>query len=273
MINLAIFSPNQNAYSETFIQAHKALPFNIFFYYGGYIPTHLEGKTHLLKTRFQQISYKIRHRLGKKLSPKELALKSSLKQNDIHIILAEYGPTAAECLNVVKSLNIPLIAHFHGFDASVKDVIERYQPEYKFLFSYATYVIAVSVKMQKELLALGCPKSKLILNPCGPKEAFSSIAPNLSSKQFVAVGRFVDKKAPYASILAFKKAHAVYPDIRLVMAGDGPLLNTCENRKKWRFRGYTRWYLGSTIRRFASYFNFTCWNTRCGSSWRDGVTV
>jgi len=43
-MNLAIISPRQYAYSETFIKAHRALNAQIFFYYGGYFPTHLEGE-------------------------------------------------------------------------------------------------------------------------------------------------------------------------------------------------------------------------------------
>ena len=39
----------------------------------------------------------------------------------------------------------------------------------------------------------------------------------------VSVGRFVDKKAPDLTLLAFSKALARVPDARLVMIGDGPL--------------------------------------------------
>ena len=42
-MKLAILSPNENAYSETFIQAHKNLPFEIFFYCSGRIPSQLAG--------------------------------------------------------------------------------------------------------------------------------------------------------------------------------------------------------------------------------------
>ena len=43
-MNVALISPAKNAYSETFIQAHKKfLPFNIFYYHNGYLPTSAEN--------------------------------------------------------------------------------------------------------------------------------------------------------------------------------------------------------------------------------------
>ena len=42
-MNVAIISPNQNTYSETFIQAHKKIDANVFYYFGGAIPNQLEG--------------------------------------------------------------------------------------------------------------------------------------------------------------------------------------------------------------------------------------
>jgi glycosyltransferase involved in cell wall biosynthesis len=45
--------------------------------------------------------------------------------------------------------------------------------------------------------------------------------------QVLAVGRFVEKKAPYLTILAFKKVLEWLPEARLVMAGGGILYDVC----------------------------------------------
>ncbi|MEH6407318.1 MAG: hypothetical protein V7767_08565, partial [Leeuwenhoekiella sp.] len=43
-MNIAIFSPSQNPYSETFIQAHKNfLPGNVFYYFGSKAHIQLEN--------------------------------------------------------------------------------------------------------------------------------------------------------------------------------------------------------------------------------------
>jgi hypothetical protein len=59
---LAIFSLNKLTYSETFIQAHKNLDFNIKYYYGGKLPTALEGEPDILKLSFRE---RIKRRLLK----------------------------------------------------------------------------------------------------------------------------------------------------------------------------------------------------------------
>jgi len=42
-IKIAIVSPSQNTYSETFIQAHLKLKGDIYYYYGGLTPKYLRG--------------------------------------------------------------------------------------------------------------------------------------------------------------------------------------------------------------------------------------
>ncbi|MEO7522920.1 MAG: glycosyltransferase, partial [Ferruginibacter sp.] len=72
--------------------------------------------------------------------------------------------------------------------------------------------------------SLGCPVEKLMVNCYGPDNSFFNIIPEFNNQQFVAVGRFVEKKAPEQTINAFKKVVGEFPDARLVMAGDGFLL-------------------------------------------------
>jgi hypothetical protein len=57
--------------------------------------------------------------------------------------------------------------------------------------------------MEQMLLEMGCPKNKLIYNVYGPNPEFLKVKPTFRKKQFVAIGRFTDKKAPYYTILAF----------------------------------------------------------------------
>lgn len=226
---LAIFSPSQNAYSETFIQAHKNLPFNIKFYYNGMLPTCLEGKGNIVK---HSIIKRVENRLNKKFTVSQQALADSLKKENVDCVLAEYGPTACETLEVVKSLKLPLIVHFFGYDAVLKTAISQYGDKYKLVFDYSKFVVAVSEKMRQDLINLGCPSEKLVLTYCGPNNSFFQINPNFQTLQFLSIGRFVDKKAPYLTIAAFKEVLNKFPKAKLIMLGDGPLLNTCKNLAK-----------------------------------------
>jgi colanic acid/amylovoran biosynthesis glycosyltransferase len=226
-MKLAILSPNENAYSETFIQAHKNLPFEIFFYCNGRIPSQLEGTSRWVRL-MHKFYFKLKFLINKKLSPSEQLLKYLLKKKDVNCVLAEYGVTAAESLKIIQSLNLPLIVHFHGFDASDKKFLLKYKERYVQVFQYARAVISVSKKMSDDLISLGCPAQKIFLNTYGPNDAYFSVKPNFALKNFTAIGRFVEKKAPQLTIRAFSEVVKQYPDARLFFGGEGKLLDDCK---------------------------------------------
>lgn len=235
-MNLAIISPAKNAYSETFIQAHKEIPgTNVKFYFGGLIPTELEQEGPLMsKKLLNRLSYGLRSKLfTSDFKYDEESFLKSLKKEKIKCVLAEYGPTGVSVMPVCKKLNIPLIVHFHGFDASVHDTLERYGEAYNEMFKYASAVVAVSTTMRKKLISLGCNSDKIHYTPCAPRDEFFDILPDFSKKQFAGIGRFVDKKAPYYTILAFTQVLKEHPDASLIIGGDGPLFNMCINLIKY----------------------------------------
>lgn len=231
-MNLAIFSPSNNALTETFIQAHREIPgMKVSFYYGGVEQAQLEGKGTLLDLSLTgRIKKKLVNRLGKlNLSPTEEALAESFLEERIECVLAEYGPSGARILPVVKALRLPLVVHFHGYDATRHDIVENLGEKYREMFDYAHAVIAVSKVMFLKLLELGCPEDKLVLNTYGPHPDFARVEAKHTYQHFIGVGRFTDKKAPYYTILAFKDVLDDFPGARLTLAGDGPLLDVCRN--------------------------------------------
>lgn len=229
-MNVAIFSPSQNPYSETFIQAHKnGLKDRVFYYYGTGLRIQLEGEPTLMPQLLYKI-YLIYAKLFRKGSRYlwTQRLLYSLKKNKIDSVLVEYGTHAHHLLSTLKASKLPVTVHFHGYDASMGQVIKSCN-SYKEVFALAENVIAVSKVMYSNLLKLGCPEDKLIHNVYGPQTLFETVRPNFSKKQFVAIGRFTDKKAPYYTILAFKKVLKVHPDATLVIGGQGELLDVCDN--------------------------------------------
>ncbi len=226
---IAIISPSKNSYSETFIQQQKnGLEGRVFYYYDGALPKYLENDG-LLITPYISFVNKLKRLLKlSQFSAYEMAFIKSLKKNKIQVILAQYGPTGHRILEICKLLNIPLVIHFHGYDASVRDIIKQHN-NYTEAFAYASKVIVVSKQMEKKLIALGCSTEKIVYNPCAPHDDFLKIEPKFLKKQFVSIGRFTNKKAPYYLILTFKRIIELHPDARLVMAGNGALLNTCKN--------------------------------------------
>ena len=233
ILNIALLSPSQNAYSETFIQAHKELlNGRVFYYYSGDLPKQLEGGIVINSRRKRILDIVKGHYRLNTFSLDEQALISSFKKNRIDIVFAEYGPCGQKIIPVCRKLNLPLIVHFHGFDASKHDILEA-QGDYQEVFAYAKFVVVVSKKMYNDFIALGCSEGKLIYTVCGPRKEFFEVKPEFSKAQFISIGRFVNKKAPYYLILSFKKVLEKFPKSELIMAGDGELWNTCKNLVKY----------------------------------------
>lgn len=229
---IAIVSPSKWAYSETFIQAQKnELSGQVYYYYGAELPEFLEGHGCLSNDKIFFLN-KLKQKIKlTNLNSKEEALIKSFKQNKIQVVLAHYGPTGHRLVDICSLLKIPLVTHFHGYDASEYQIVNDYN-FYKKLFLYSSKIIAVSRVMETKLIEMGCAKEKIIYNVYGPKKAFEDITPTYKKKQFLSVGRFTDKKAPYYTIMGFQKVIEKHPDAKLLMAGDGALLNMCKNLVK-----------------------------------------
>lgn len=230
-INVALISPNKNAYSETFIQAHKAnIDANVKYLYQGTLPEMAEDEGLLVHYGFFN---RVRRKLNNyfkisALNFHEKRLADYFKRHKIDLAFAEFGMTGADILNVCRSCNIPLVVHFHGLDAYMTHLLDTYGKKYLNMFDYASTVIVVSNHMLAQLKSLGCPLDKLLLNPCGPSDAFFDVNSDFSQKTFISIGRFVAKKAPHITIRAFAKVLEKHPDATLKMVGDGPLLADCQ---------------------------------------------
>lgn len=131
-------------------------------------------------------------------------------------------------MEACQQLNLPLVVHFHGFDLSVRRVLERYASAYSVMFRQAGGLIAVSRAMQRKLLEMGAPPERVHYNPCGVNcELFDGASPADAQPLVLTVGRFVEKKGPQLTLAAFAQALRLYPAARLRMIGDGPLLEAC----------------------------------------------
>jgi glycosyltransferase involved in cell wall biosynthesis len=121
------------------------------------------------------------------------------------------------------------VVHFHGFDAYDKPTLNSYGDSYRKLFEEAAAIIAVSRDMVARLRELGAAEQKIVYNPYGvDTELFRGARPADAPPVFLAAGRFVDKKAPHLTLLAFRRALEQCPEARLIMIGDGELLEACK---------------------------------------------
>lgn len=227
---LLLFSPSSNAISETFIRAHiENLPYEV-------IPRY--GERWGLQDKIGKNLFPVMFWLGRfteRTMPKidkvlfNFFLGNYFKKIKPYAILAEFGTTGGWIVDSSIKKEIPLFVIFHGFDASVEEVLNRNKVCYDKIFLYASGIVAVSKSIRAKLIELGASPEKIIWSPCGvDPNKFKIGNPSKSKLVFFGVGRFVEKKAPYLTILAFKKVAEKYPEAELILAGDGPLLGPCK---------------------------------------------
>ncbi|OOG62329.1 glycosyltransferase [Flavobacterium sp. A45] len=235
--NIAIATASKSAYSETFIKAQiDLLPAKLVLY-GGWLPIYYGDNLPInnkYKTKLNQLSKIFFKRF---FLDTDYDFVSVLKQNGIDVVLAQYGQTGVALMNICKKADVSLVVHFHGFDASVNEILTQYEKRYQRLFVEAKKIIAVSQAMKLKLISLGCLEQKIAVVPCSPSDIFFENEPNFASNTFFSIGRFVDKKAPYLTLMAFYEVLKVFPDAQLRMAGSGELLNACKNIvKAWEIQ-------------------------------------
>ena len=96
-----------------------------------------------------------------------------LRTENVALIHAHFGPGGLEMLALSRSLGIPLLVTFHGYDASRLLRNERYRRSLSRLFARA-HVITVSERMRTQLLAHGADPSRTRVHYIGaPVEDFA----------------------------------------------------------------------------------------------------
>jgi glycosyltransferase involved in cell wall biosynthesis len=222
--SICIVTPYFPVLSETFIREHiDHLPAKVSLVYGW--PPKFANRSILPN------SIRLAYRIRKKLFPKTLdhttaAYITAFRRLRPDAVLAEYGPTGTLVFDACHKLAIPLIVHFHGYDASIHQVLRDHAETYRAMFLQSQAVIAVSRSMQAKLISLGALQETVHYNPYGIDcKNFGGANPASAQPVFLAVGRFVEKKAPQLTISAFAAVHRDCPEARLRMIGDGPLLD------------------------------------------------
>lgn len=239
----AVAVRSRHAYSETFIQDHvRALKPSVTVIHNGAEPVFVGTSDTIFPRWIEQPARAAAHALrrtpeqvlsflGRQTSTDRFArwMADTLRRHDIDVVLAEFGPMAARMTEPCRQADVPLIAHFHGYDVSHREVLQRERESYQTLFRQAARIIGVSEAMITRLETLGAPAEKLELLPYSvDTELFRPPDNPPNRPQFLAVGRFVEKKAPHLTLLAFRSVRERLPDAQLTMVGNGPLLGACK---------------------------------------------
>jgi glycosyltransferase involved in cell wall biosynthesis len=229
-VPICIVQPARHVISETFLQAHaERLPASVTVIDG--VPPQIDGTPILSPGLLARGWRRLRGIavLERTTSELDRAYLRAFRSRQARAVLAEYGPTGVRVLEACRRAAVPLVVHFHGYDASQEAVLTANADGYRRMFAQAAALVVVSVAMRDKLLALGAPAEKVHVNACGVDcRVFYATNPARNAPVFLTTGRFVEKKGPHLTILAFAEASRRLPAIRLRMIGEGPLRPACE---------------------------------------------
>ncbi|PQB04236.1 glycosyltransferase [Aureitalea marina] len=237
---IAIVTPNPDTPAETFVRQHIRLiqPGKTVVVYWEGNGNSLDGiSSNRIPARSNSVlgklvslrSYMLWGYPGLLVGHQGKQLEKFFKHHQVEAVLAEFGPTGCAVMRVCDRLNLPLFVNFHGHDATVMAKRKLIRRAYRFLNKRATGFICGSNHFKQILIDLNISANKIQVIPCGIEmEEFGPLEQGKDDGLVLAVGRFVEKKAPHLTIQAFAKVVEQCPEARLEMIGGGPLLEECK---------------------------------------------
>ncbi|MHA7875530.1 glycosyltransferase [Roseivivax sp.] len=150
------------------------------------------------------------------------ALAQFLRDQKVEVILAEFGTQALALAPLANEMGLPIFSYFRGTDASKALRPARMQAAYRLMMPRLAGVISVSQFLLDNLAAHGVrhPNAHVIPSGVDVRRFTPGTTRPLSC---LAVGRFVEKKAPLTTLQSFAEATRDLPEARLDFVGDGPL--------------------------------------------------
>ncbi len=150
-----------------------------------------------------------------------------LQREKVDVILAEFGTQALVVAKLGNDIGIPVFTYFRGTDASRALGSAQRVRSYKRMMPRLAGVFSVSQFLLDNLARHGVTHPNAHVMPSGV-DVRRFVPGEKKAGSFLAVGRFVEKKAPDVTLRAFAKAAQSFPDAQLTFIGDGPLLDSCK---------------------------------------------
>jgi len=142
-----------------------------------------------------------------------------LLNDNVKIIHAQMGYDPIFYLPVIKNINKPVIISIRGNDIYDKNGMVRKRLEE--LFKLSSLFLARSNTMKNDLIKLGCPQKKIIVQHTGIDIKKFKLKERQSGNivKFLTIGRFVEKKGIIYLLKAFYKLSKEHNNIFLTVIG------------------------------------------------------
>lgn len=160
-------------------------------------------------------------------------LDKVLQEFSPDLIHAHFGGAGTLIMDNIKTENIPVLVHFHGFDASALLRVKTYQKKIRhLLLKTNVYPIFVSqyMKSKFQVLKMKVDRSSILYYGTNIDRFKRTIRSQNQTFTFLQVASFREKKGQIYTIKAFAKlkAQLTHQEVRLVFVGDGEMRDACE---------------------------------------------
>ena len=151
------------------------------------------------------------------------AINGFLQEHRVQVVLGEYLDVSLPLLEIALELDIPFWGHAFGYDISMRLRDPLMRGKYR-RYSQAAGIIVGCEWARERLESLGLAPHKVHVAPCGVDISDRPVVRSRTENiRCLAVGRFVQKKAPLLTLDAFRRALEACPGLRLDFIGDGDL--------------------------------------------------
>jgi glycosyltransferase involved in cell wall biosynthesis len=168
------------------------------------------------------------------ISGRELrALQGILSKTDARLLHIYFGQIAVHLLPLIRLWKKPSIVSFHGADVTVDMNKPAYREATRQMLNAVKLVLVRSESLRRAVIDLGCDEGKIEMQRTGiPLDEFpfrERSLPQSGEWQFVQAGRLIEKKGLPVTLRAFAVFLHQYPNAKLTIAGEGPLLSQLQN--------------------------------------------
>ena len=153
------------------------------------------------------------------------SLADTLRDRGVNLIHAHFGYDLPLAALVANRLQLPLVATFHGADASSFAGRYKWQAIYRTVLPQVDAIVLIDPGKVDRLVSLGARPERIHHIPLGIDLDFWELARRSAGgtvMRILSVGRLVEKKGHDVLIHAIGRAVRDGLDTTLVIAGDGP---------------------------------------------------
>ena len=152
---------------------------------------------------------------------------------DARLLHIYFGQIAVHLLPLIREWKNPSIVSFHGADVMVDMNKAAYREATQQMLNAVKRVLVRSESLRSALVEIGCDPAKIELQRTGiPLDEFPFRERNFPENgewRFVQAGRLIEKKGLPVTLRAFAVFVDRYPNAKLTIAGEGPLLTEVQN--------------------------------------------